>query len=110
MSMTNVSKIYAQSSIDEAIEKWKELQAGTSDTGGIIDTIISFAIPLSGVCVFILLAFATFKLMTSRGDPEKLKEARDQITNAIIGFIFILLSVTILVLLGNIFNIGGIEP
>ena len=37
-----------------------------------------------------------YKLMTSEGDPQKTKEAQEQLTSAIIGIIFILLSTTII--------------
>ncbi len=37
-----------------------------------------------------------YRLMTSEGDPQRTKAAQEQLTSAIIGIIFILLSVTIL--------------
>ena len=37
-----------------------------------------------------------YKLMTSEGDPQRTKEAQEQLTSAIIGIIFILLSTTII--------------
>jgi len=37
-----------------------------------------------------------YKLMTSEGDPQKTREAQEQLTSAIIGIIFILLSTTII--------------
>ncbi len=43
---------------------------------------------------FIILA--GYRLMVSEGDPQKTKAAQEQLTSAIIGIIFILLSVTIL--------------
>ena len=70
-----------------------------------MEAIINFAIPLSAVSVFVLLSFAAYKLMTSQGNPDKLQDAKEQISNAIIGFIFIILSVAILALLSNILNI-----
>jgi len=37
-----------------------------------------------------------YKLMTSEGDPQRTREAQEQLTSAIIGIIFILLSTTII--------------
>jgi hypothetical protein len=100
------SKIYAESSLQKLLEKLEEgSSSGDQPLGDIIGLLLQFAIPLSGICVFALVAMASYKLMTSRGDPDKLKDAKEQITNAVIGFIFILLSVVILVLLGKILNI-----
>ena len=99
--MTMVSKIYAANSIQDLID-------ATENAEGVnyISTLLEYVIPISGICVFVLLVFATYKLTTSRGDPDKLREARDEITNAIIGFLFILLSSTILVLLSQILGIN----
>ena len=48
-----------------------------------------------------------YRLMTSEGDPQKTKAAQEQLTSAIIGIIFILLSVTILrVIINQIIIIG----
>ncbi len=100
-----MTKIYAASTIQEFIENI-ESDASSASGQDYIGTLISYVIPLSGFCVFVLLVFATYKLTMSKGDPDKLREAKDQITNAIIGFIFILLSSTILVLLSHILEIN----
>ncbi len=100
----NSSKIYA-SSLSDILNN---LQTQTEDSNGLgsfMEAIINFAIPLSAVSVFVLLSFAAYKLMTSQGNPDKLQDAKEQISNAIIGFIFIILSVAILALLSNILNI-----
>lgn len=104
MLMTIQTKIYA-SSLSDVLTNFQ----GTTESGGVdtfMSSIISVAIPLAVVSVFVLLSFAAFKLMTSQGNPDKLKEAKDQITNAIIGFLFIILSVAILMLLSNILGIN----
>ena len=100
----NSSKIYA-SSLSDILNN---LQTQTEDSNGLgsfMEAIINFAIPLSAVSVFVLLSFAAYKLMTSQGNPDKLQDAKEQISNAIIGFIFIILSVAILALLSIILNI-----
>ena len=96
-------KIYAQS-LNDALQGLNDA-ANANSMGGLMDSIISIAIPLAGICVFVLLAFAAYQLMTSGGNPDKLKEGREVITNAIIGFLFVLMSVAILLLLSNLFGI-----
>lgn len=103
--MINNSKIYA-STLEGLLRDVRETTERGDDVGQFMTSIIEFAIPLAVVSVFVLLSFAAFKLMTSQGNPDKLKDAREQISNAIIGFIFVILSVAILLLLGNILNIG----
>lgn len=111
-----MSKIYA-SSLSEALEG-----KITSDGGGIFDisggnaigdlvtNIVNIALPLAAIATLVLLTVAGYQLITSQGNPDKLKEAKEMITNAIIGLVFILLSISILVLISNVFklNISGV--
>jgi len=47
-----------------------------------------------------------YRLMTSEGDPQRVKGAQEQLTSAIIGIVFILLSVTIIrVIIDEIINL-----
>jgi hypothetical protein len=105
--MINSTKIYANS-LSEALNSVSNISE-TSSVDSFMDSIISLAIPLAVFSVFILLSLAAYQLMTSRGDPDKLKQGKEVITNAVIGFLFILMSVAILLLLSNLFgiNIGG---
>lgn len=48
-----------------------------------------------GIGVFYII-LAGYKLMVSEGDPQRTKAAQEQLTSAVIGIIFILLSVTII--------------
>ncbi len=85
------------------------LQTGmrdSKDAEGFIQVIIDFALPLSTISVVLLLAFSSYKLMMSKGDPEKLRDAKDQITNAVIGFIFVLVSVGILWFINDLLGLS----
>jgi hypothetical protein len=60
-----------------------------------------------GVALLIILA-GSFILSASQGDPKKTSEAKEMITSAIIGLVFIILSVSILQLIGvQILRIPG---
>lgn len=100
----NTGKIYANT-LRDILEK-VDTGSKSSDVSGLMDSIISIAIPLAAVSVTILLVFSAYKLMTSGGNPDKLREGKDMITNAIIGFLFVLMSISILLLLANLFNIN----
>ncbi len=101
-----VPKAYASLGSDLS-GKLSDLQnASASDEYGLVKMIQNIAIPLSVICVVLLLIYGGYMLMSSRGDPDKLQEAKQVITNAIIGFVVILLCVAILVLLSNTFNLG----
>lgn len=83
-----------------------ELQKpGGATQEGVVTAIINIATPISAICVVLLLAYGGFMLMSSKGDPDKLQEAKQIITNAIIGFVVILLCVAILLLISNTFGL-----
>jgi hypothetical protein len=77
--------------------------------GNITSSILAIALPLAGTVTLVLLIVAGYKMMSSQGNPDKLKDAREIITNAIIGLVFILLSIAILLLISNVFNLDAIN-
>ena len=76
-------------------------EASTKATRDLIDRIVRIAAPLAVICVIVLVVYAAYILMSSQGNPEKIKEGKEIMTNAIIGFLFILLSVAILMILSE---------
>ena len=72
---------------------------------GLVNSLISLAIPLGVLCAIGLMIVAGYNMITSQGNPEKLTEAREIATNAIIGFALIALSVAILLLIKNTLNL-----
>ena len=104
-----VSKIYADS-LSNQLSQDINSDGGIFSQGGTIgditNGIVRIALPLAGTAAVILLIIAGYKMITSQGNPDKLKDAKEMITNAIIGLVFILLSVSILALISNVFNLG----
>ena len=99
-----IQKAYAQS-LGHTLQN--ELNNTTQSTGTeeLVSNIMAFAVPLSVVCVVVLVVYAGYLLMSSQGNPDKLQEGKEVITNAIIGFAIVLLSVAILFLLSNTLGI-----
>jgi hypothetical protein len=95
-----VKKAYADG-LGSSLNQQLDSVSKQTTADGLVNSIIQFAVPLSVTAVVVLLVYAGYMMMTSQGNPDKLQEAKSIITNAIIGFVFILLSVTILVLLSN---------
>lgn len=61
---------------------------------------------ISGIVLLLYLFWGAYDWMTSEGDKEKLGKARSKLTNAIIGLIIIVLSLTIFILLtGNVLGL-----
>lgn len=107
LNMFFVEKVYAQSLGSSLGDKLNEIENGTvGDEKDLVKTIVSIAIPLGVISVVLLVVYAGYLLMSSQGNPDKIKEGKDIITNAIIGFVVVLLSVAILILISNTLGLG----
>lgn len=71
----------------------------STDTSSFTRWVLGFILSLSGGIVVLIIIISGYKLMTSQGDPEKVKNAKDQLTAAIIGLLFIIFSLVILELI-----------
>jgi hypothetical protein len=71
-----------------------------------VNQLIKLAIPVGTFALILLLAIAGFKMITSQGNPEKINEAKEIVTNAFMGFAMIALSVVILLLINNLLNLN----
>lgn len=94
----HVEKAYAQSGVPAEIDT--ALGPLPTTFEGIVDKVLYFATMFGGIAAVAMLAVGGFGLMTSAGDPEKLMNAKETITNALMGLALIVLSVFILELLG----------
>ena len=75
---------------------------------GFITTIFKFVLTLAAFGGIIIIIYSGYMLMISRGDKEKIAGARETITAAIVGLLFIILSIVILEIIGiDILRIPG---
>jgi glucose uptake protein GlcU len=66
---------------------------------------------LVGAIAIILIIISGYRLMVSQGNPENIKNAREQLTAAIVGLLFVIFSLVILQVIGvNILGLPGISP
>jgi hypothetical protein len=74
----------------------------------IVKTLIEIGLIISGAIVLIMILAGAFMLSTSQGDPKKTQDAKELISSAIIGLLFIIFSITILQFVGvSILRIPG---
>lgn len=71
-----------------------------SDTSALIGFILGWAIGIGGGIAFLLILFAGFQIMTSSGNPDRLKAGQELMTSAIAGLILLIFSVFILKVIG----------
>jgi hypothetical protein len=69
---------------------------------------IQIGLGLAGGIALLMIIAAGFLLTTSQNDPKKVTEAKELVTSAVIGLLFIVFSVTILQFIGvTILRIPG---
>ena len=62
--------------------------------------ILRWAVGVGGGIAFLLIVYASFIIMTSSGNPERLKAGQELLTSAISGLVLLIFSVFILKLIG----------
>lgn len=72
----------------------------TSDPQAFVAWLLARAIGIAGGIAFLLMIFAGLQIITSSGDPEKLKSGKEMLTSAIIGLIVIIFSIFLLKVIG----------
>lgn len=77
-----------------------------NDTNLFIGFILRWAIGIGGGITFLLIIYAAFMIITSQGNPERLKAGQELLTSAIAGLIMLIFSIFILRVIGV--NILGI--
>ena len=70
--------------------------------------LLKWAIGVGGGIAFLLIVYSGFMIMTSSGNPERLKAGQELLTSAISGLILLVFSIFILNLIGvKILEIPG---
>ena len=80
------------------------LAQGTS-LGSILSDAITLVFVFAGIGLFLMLISGGFTFLTSAGDTKKLEQGRQQLTNALIGFIIIFVSFWLVQAFGIIFGV-----
>lgn len=75
--------------------------------GEFVSTILPYIFTGAGIALLIYLILGGLQLMTARGDPKAVQMAQGKITNALIGFVIILLAYSIVSVLGQVLKIGA---
>ena len=77
------------------------------DIDSLLSSIFSLLYPAALLLGMAFIAKAGYSYMTSEGNPQKVREAQEELTSAILGILFILLSVVILrVIIGSVLGVN----
>lgn len=80
----------------------------STDVAGFLKSIFSVLLSIAGGIAVILIIISGYRLITSQGNPEQIQHAREQLTAALVGLIFIIFSFVFLQTIGySILRIPG---
>ncbi len=80
-----------------------------SDPAGFGAAVLGLIMGIAGVIALFIIIITGYRLITSQGDPEKVKAAREQLTAAVVGLAFIIFSIAILSFIGvNLLHLPGL--
>lgn len=75
---------------------------------GAISVLFAVLLSIAGLASITIIILSGYRIMLSQGDPEKIKGAREALTSAIIGLLFMIFAVAILQIIGvQILQIPG---
>jgi hypothetical protein len=87
---------------------WTAVGCIKNEPTSLIASLVQLGLGIAGGVALLIILAAGFMLTTSQGEPKRVGEAKEMITSAIIGLLFIIFSVTILQFIGfNILKIPG---
>ena len=79
--------------------------------GQIVGTIVKYVMAFSGFILLILIIFGGFTLLTSAGNPDKVKKGQSLLVSALIGFAIIFVAYWLMQIIEIIFGIRvGFTP
>jgi len=89
---------------------WTALGCIPTEPMDLVKWLFPYFLGFGGLAAFGLIVYSGFQLMISSGDPQKIQGAKETITSAVTGLIFIILSLFLLRLIGvNILGLPGLE-
>lgn len=109
----NNKPLSKESAIKTDIKKCLSVDTGlgiplATDPVNFVKSIFGIILSLSGGVALLLIILSGYKLMLSQGNPEKAQEAKETLTAAIVGLLFIIFSLVILQVIGvDILKIPG---
>ena len=108
ISLFFIQKAYAQRLQDGVGDLVDNPESINTETD-LVDKIVGAALPIAIIAALILLSYGGYLMVSSKGNPDKLQEAKSLITNAIIGLLVVLMSVGILVLLSDTLDLDAFK-
>lgn len=83
----------------------------STDPVSFVKSVFGILLSLSGGIALVLIIISGYSYMTSEGNPEKVQGAKETLTSAIVGLLFIIFSLVILQIIGvDVLQLPGFKP
>ena len=80
----------------------------SASLGEIVGKTLGYVFAAAGVGLLLMIISSGFTLMTSAGDPKKMTQGQQRLTNAIVGFLLVFAAFWIVQIMGTILGWQGI--
>jgi len=81
-------------------------QPGVDTLAFFISKVVAVAVPAAVIALVLLMSYGAITMATSQGNPEKINEAKEIVTNALIGFVVVVGAGAILFALNGLLGLG----
>ncbi len=98
-----MKKVLAQGATQNILRQ-DPVRSKFSTVGDLVSAVLPYVYTAAGLAMLVMLIFGGIELMTSGGDPGKIKSGYGKITSALIGFFLVFLSYAIVQLLQTAFG------
>ena len=71
-----------------------------------INKTLPYIFAFAGIALLIYLVLGGLQLMTAKGDPKAIQGAQAKISNALIGFVIVIISYTLVTLFADLLGLG----
>lgn len=77
------------------------LEASGGGSAGFLNNIVTMAGAAGAFVALVMSALGAYKIIMSGGDPNQVRDGKEQIQNALLGFLLVLLAAVIVVVIFN---------
>ena len=81
---------------------------GNLEVSQIVGLVVNIFLVVAGIVFFFILVMGGIRWIMSQGDETKVKEARDQVTNALIGLVIVFAAWALTTLIGQAFGLTNL--
>lgn len=92
-------------SFDQSIN----LRFRNQSLGNVVSVLATYIFPLAGIALIIYLLYGGYTFLTAGGNPQKIEQGKQILTNALVGFLVMFAAYWVVQVVGIMLGIGAIN-